>query len=109
MSSADVESLVDCWAERGLKTYREAAGEPVEWLEVCVSMEYAEQPTLPCSWISYDDETGGAYLKGHRSRRACRSDEKQRLRSCTQRRVPNVVHRASVKREALRWRFAIAQ
>lgn len=64
MSSSDIESIVERWAKFGLETNRKKGKEPVEWLEVCVSTGISGQPTLPCSWIAYDIETGGAYLKG---------------------------------------------
>jgi hypothetical protein len=64
MSRAEVEQIIDGWAARGLQPFRLENGEPVEWIECCVSSRYGG-PTLPCSWLAYDDATGGAYLAGH--------------------------------------------
>ena len=64
MSGADVEQIINEWAKRGLQPYRLADGEPVEWIECCVSSLYGG-PTLPCSWLAFDDATGGAYLAGY--------------------------------------------
>jgi hypothetical protein len=40
MSGADVEQIIDGWAARGLQPYRLEDGEPVEWIECCVSSRY---------------------------------------------------------------------
>jgi len=64
MSAADIQSMVDWWAAKGLKTHRQRNGKPVEWLGVCVSQGMSGGSTLPCEWIAYDPDTGGAYLKG---------------------------------------------
>jgi hypothetical protein len=64
MSSTDIETIVDSWKDLGFDCYSEKDGIPVEWLQICVSNGYAEQPTLPCSWVAYDSTTRGAFLKG---------------------------------------------
>jgi hypothetical protein len=65
MSPAGIQDLVAHWRELGFETHREEGGEPVEWLDVCVSEGHFGGPTLPCAWIAYDETTRGAYLKAH--------------------------------------------
>ncbi len=66
MSGADVEQIITGWEELGLHPFRTEQGEPVEWLECCVSSRYMDGPTLPCTWLAFDPATGGAYLAGQK-------------------------------------------
>jgi len=64
MSADDIAKAIQWWAELGVETHRTEGGRPVEWLGLCVSQGILGGPTLPCPWIAYDEETGGAFLKG---------------------------------------------
>lgn len=63
MSGNDVKHIVQAWQQMGLTPFRREGGRPVEWLECCVSSRYGG-PTMPCSWLSIDPETDGAYHNG---------------------------------------------
>lgn len=64
MSGADVEQIIIGWEARGLQPFRLENGEPVEWIECCVSSRYGG-PTLPCAWLAFDHTNDGAYLAGY--------------------------------------------
>ena len=64
MSPGEAKALVAWWRVLGFTPHRIEGGQPVEWLDVCLSERTFGGPTLPCAWIAYDDATGGAYLKG---------------------------------------------
>ena len=57
-----IDSLVHWWREQGFIPYRPTQGKPKRWVDLCVSSW--GRPTLPCSWIAFDEQTEGAYLKG---------------------------------------------
>lgn len=62
ISQHEVSDILNWWKSQGLSLYLEKNGQPSRWIDLCVSR--FSQPSLPCSWIAFDDETGGAYLKG---------------------------------------------
>jgi hypothetical protein len=64
MSPADMHQIVAHWKKLGFETLREMDGHPVEWVDVCVSESMFGGPTFPCTWLAFDEVTGGAYLKG---------------------------------------------
>lgn len=64
MNPMDAESLVENWRMLGFNTYREVDGEPVEWLDVCITESLYHRTTLPCKWIEFDEEIGAVSLVG---------------------------------------------
>lgn len=62
MNPHQIDALIDWWRHQGFTPYKLAEGAPKRWVDLCVSSW--GKPTLPCSWIAYDAETGGAFLKG---------------------------------------------
>lgn len=69
MSTHDAHQVVEHWKSLGLRPWREEAGKPVEWVELCVSSCVMGGPTLMCTWVAFDEQTHGAFLKGSEPRR----------------------------------------
>lgn len=57
-----IDRLVEWWYQQGFIPYLLGDGKPKRWVDICVSSW--GKPTLPCSWIAFDSEISGAYLKG---------------------------------------------
>jgi len=62
MSSEDISYIIDSWIENGLDVYRTVDGEPVEWLDICVTEMFGT--TLKCEWFCLTEDGYGAYMKG---------------------------------------------
>jgi predicted esterase YcpF (UPF0227 family) len=62
MNPLELEMLLDKWKKAGLRLTRKKAG-VTEWDDVCV-VDTTSGPTLPCSWLKYNLDTGSAWLAG---------------------------------------------
>lgn len=63
MSSTDIQTLVEEWAELGFEPIGKVKGKRV-WKDCCVVVEMPPRATLPCSWIEITGDGHAVYLKG---------------------------------------------
>jgi hypothetical protein len=61
MNPYDIESLVNYWKALGFQPY-EGQDKPQKWIDCCVVEALFGGPTLPCAWITVEEEF--AYMKG---------------------------------------------
>lgn len=61
MGPEGIAALVEDWTALGFEPHLEVNGQK-HWKDFCVFEMNA--PTLPCDWIAFDRDVGGAYLRG---------------------------------------------
>ena len=64
MSPVEMQEMVTRWQGLGFETLRAIGERNFQWVDVCVSESMFGGPTYACTWIAFDEVTGGAYLKG---------------------------------------------
>lgn len=62
LHSHQINDLIAWWEDKGFIASKASGENSKCWVDLCVSTW--GKPTHPCSWIAYDKDTGGAYLKG---------------------------------------------
>ena len=63
VNTADMESQVLFWQQKGLVPYDETDGKK-KWKDMCVIESSHAEPTLPCDWLEVDQENNSVFLKG---------------------------------------------
>lgn len=53
MNSMDIDELISSWKAKGFRTH--VLGKNPRWIDVCVVDSFANEPTLPCTWIEIRD------------------------------------------------------